>query len=395
MSILLTPELLRNPYPMYDQMRAGQPVAYMEAMKFWSVFGYDDVRTVLSDQARFSSGHGNEASAETAAQKSAQANSGFSLITTDPPRHTMLRSLVSRAFTPKAVAALEPRIEQIANELLAPYIQSGKIDLIRDFSYPLPVIVIAELLGIPSEDRDRFKHWSDEVVASANAVVGEVNPESQQALMEMHAYFREIIAKRRIHPQDDLISALLLAEEEQQQLSEHDILAFCSLLLVAGNETTTNLIGNAVLTLLEHPEQWDQLRQDPQLLPSTIEEVLRYRSPVQAMFRTAKEELEIGRQTIAAGSRIVAWIGSANRDEHKFMNAHTFDITRNPNPHIAFGHGIHFCLGAPLARLEAKVALRVILDRLPNLQRINQDLLQPARGFIVHGVESLPLRFHH
>ncbi|SFL82207.1 Cytochrome P450 [Paenibacillus sp. 1_12] len=395
MSVLFTPELLRNPYPMYDQMRIGQPVFYMEAMKFWSVFRYEDVRTVLSDQARFSSGHGNGSNSESASDKPAQANSGFSIITTDPPKHTMLRSLVSRAFTPKAVAALEPRIKQIANELLDPFIPSGQIDLIRDFSYPLPVIVIAELLGIPSEDRDRFKHWSDEVVASANAIVGEANPESQKALMEMHAYFREIIAKRRIHPQDDLISALLLAEEEQQQLSEHDILAFCSLLLVAGNETTTNLIGNAVLTLLEHPIELEKLLKDPLLLPSAIEEVLRYRSPVQAMFRTAKEEIQIGGQTIPAGSRVVAWIGSANRDEQKFKNANTFDITRDPNPHIAFGHGIHFCLGAPLARLEARVALRVILDRLPNLQRANQEMLHPASGFIVHGVESLPLRFQH
>jgi cytochrome P450 len=260
--------------------------------------------------------------------------------------------------------------------------------------YPLPVIVIAELLGIPSGDRDRFKRWSDEVVASANAIVGQANPQSQKALMDMHAYFRDIIAERRIAPQEDLISALLLAEEANQQLSEHDILAFCSLLLVAGNETTTNLIGNAVLTLLEHPEQLNQLRQHPELLPSAIEEVLRYRSPVQAMFRTAKEDIELGGQAIPSGSRVVAWIGSANRDEDKFANSGEFDITRDPNPHIAFGHGIHFCLGAPLARLEARVALTVILNRLPQLERINQDILQPARGFIVHGVESLPLRFH-
>ncbi|NHN30774.1 cytochrome P450 [Paenibacillus agricola] len=395
MNSFITPELLRNPYPMYENMRANQPVIYMDGMGFWSVFHYDDVRTVLSDHARFSSGPGAPPPSQIAAAPP-QAESrgvGFSLITSDPPKHTMLRSLVSRSFTPRAVAALEPRIESIANELIDRCEAAGEIDLIRDFAYPLPVIVIAELLGIPSADRDQFKLWSDEVVASANAIMGDVNPQSQKALADMHMYFRDIIAKRRIQPEDDLISALLLVEEERQQLNEHDILAFCSLLLVAGNETTTNLIGNAVLTLLEHPEQLDKLRAESERLAPAIEEVLRYRSPVQAMFRTAKEDISLGGQIIPGGSRVVAWIGSANRDEQKFDRAGEFDITRESNPHIAFGHGIHFCLGAPLARLEARVALMVILKRLPNLARINHDPLQPARGFIVHGVESLPLRF--
>jgi cytochrome P450 len=318
---------------------------------------------------------------------------GFGLITTDPPKHTDLRSLVNRAFTPKAVAALEPRIEQIADELLKGISSSGEIDLIKDFAYPLPVIVIAELLGVPATDRDRFKEWSDEIVAGADAVIGGGQAASHQAHMEMNEYFKDIIAQRRIRPQNDLVSALLSAEEGSSHLTESDILSFCRLLLVAGNETTTNLIGNAVLAFLEHPAEWNKLLARPEMLSTAIEEVLRFRSPVQAMFRIAKQDVQIGGHEIPQGTRIVAWIGSANRDEAKFDDSARFDTSREYNPHLAFGQGIHFCLGAPLARLEAKVALTAVMNRLPELARRNTEPLEPARGFIVHGVKSLPLRF--
>ncbi len=379
MNPLLSPDVLRNPYPLYQMVRSSnQSVIFLEAVGLWGAFGYDQVKTVLSDHARFSSGQGG----------------GFSLITTDPPRHTQLRSLVSKAFTPKAVAALEPRIERIANELLDQVASAGRMDLIQDFAYPLPVIVIAELLGIPAEDREQFKRWSDRVVASADVVIGGGAQGSGTAYMEMSAYFRNIIQRRKSEPLDgDLISALIHAEEENIHLSEQDILGFCILLLVAGNETTTNLIGNAVLTLLEHPEAYQELMDAPDLLPSAIEEVLRYRSPVQAMFRTTTQETELGGQRIPAGKRVIAFIGSANRDEDKFVDAQRFDIHRNPNPHIAFGHGVHFCLGAPLARLEAKIALSAVLSRLRRLARENDEPLPPAEGFIVHGYKSMPLRF--
>ncbi|KPV41790.1 cytochrome P450 [Alicyclobacillus ferrooxydans] len=409
---MFSPQLRMNPYPVYHLMRQAQPVMYMEQMHIWSVFRYADVRTVLSDYARFSSQYGQSGVPDKSA--SAEARHGSSLITTDPPRHTKLRSLVNRAFTPRAVEALEPRIKEIAHELIDQIVERGArsldgphgshgapghnsvhgtFDLVEDFSYPLPVIVIAELLGVPSSHRKQFKEWSDVVVASADNMIGGSNPDSGRVHQEMAEYFHHIMAERRQEPKDDLISALLAAEEDNEHLSEADILSFCWLLLVAGNETTTNLIGNAVRTLLEHPDQYAMLTEDRSLIPGALEETLRYRSPVQAMFRVTTEDVTLADRTIPAGERVIAWIGSANRDEERFAQADRFDITRNPNPHIAFGHGVHFCLGAPLARLEARVALETILDRLPNLSRINDDPLEPARGFIVHGVTSLPLKF--
>lgn len=388
MGLFPTPELQRNPWPMYQMLRQSQPAFYLEQYDIWLVFRYDDVRTVLSDHANFSSRFGDmQGSAE-------HAGPGASLITLDPPRHTQLRSLVTRAFTPRAVAALEPRIEAITNELLDNVIGTGRMDLVEDLSYPLPVIVIAEMLGIPASDRDQFKHWSDLVVASADqSVGGTMDPASRQASDDMYAYFRTIITARRSAPKDDLISALLAAEIEGEKLSEADVLNFCWLLLVAGNETTTNLISNAVLTFLEHPEALARLRANPELLPGAIEEVLRYRSPVQCMFRIAAKDVEIAGKAIKQGSRLLAFIGSANRDEAKFADPDVFLIERDPNPHIAFGMGMHFCLGAPLARLEARVVLSTLLRRLADVARVDDAPLEPARGMIVHGVTHLPLRF--
>ncbi|HET7559689.1 MAG TPA: cytochrome P450, partial [Limnochordia bacterium] len=268
---------------------------------------------------------------------------------------------------------------------------SRRIDLIKELAYPLPVIVIAELLGIPKEDRDRFKAWSDRIVASADNVLGGAGGDSDEAHQAMASYFHEVIAERRRRPQADLISALLAAEVDGERLDEAEVIALCWLLLVAGNETTTNLIGNAILSLLEHPDQLARLRAHPDWLPSAIEEALRFRSPVQAMFRITTGEVELAGQRIPAGNRVVAWIGSANRDEGKFQRAEFFDIAREPNPHIAFGHGIHFCLGSPLARLEARIALGTFLARYPHFERADDQPLEPAHGFIVHGVTSLPL----
>lgn len=386
---MMSPELRLNPFPMYTLMRENSPVFYYEEHNIWCVFGYNDVRTVLNDSTHFSSQHGQ---ARPGAPSDPIIDS--SMVSQDPPRHTQLRGLVSKAFTPRVIAELEPRIRKITHELLDQVIETGQIDLAKDLTIPLPVVVIAELLGVPAQDRDRFKRWSDHVIASADSFVTGVEiPESRQSMQEMYAYFRQIIAERRVDPKGDMISLLLQVEVDGEHLSEEEVLSFCWVLLVAGNETTTSLLGNTLLTLLEHPEALARVQGQPALIPQTIEEVLRYRSPAQIMFRVVKEEIQMGGHILKPGQRVLAFIGSANRDPEVFPDPDRFDIDRNPNPHIAFGHGIHFCLGAPLARLEGRIALEAVLERLHDLQRVDDEPLEPMRGILIMGPANLRLRF--
>lgn len=373
---------LLDPFDAYRHMRETAPVAFDPAHHLWSVYRYDDVQRVLSEYITFSSAYGRGSGSE-------RDPLGASMISTDPPRHRQLRTLVTQAFTPRTVAQLEPRIQAIVDDLLDPIVPTGQMDVIADLAYPLPVIVIAELLGIPTADRARFKQWSDAVVTGSRAA--EISGHDLQA--EMSAYFIQLIEERRAAPRDDLISALLAAQIDGQHLSQVELLGFCALLLVAGNETTTNLIGNAILCLDEHPDALGLLRAQPNLLPGAIEEVLRYRSPVQSMFRATIRDAEMGNQTVPAGQPVIAWIGSANRDPAQFPDPDRFDIARVPNRHLAFGQGIHFCLGAPLARLEARLALGAMLTRLPRLRRDRTVPLEPLESFIVYGVKRLPIIF--
>jgi cytochrome P450 len=390
MSNLISPEMQANPYPMYAFMRQASPVYFNEESGTWSVFGYDDVKQVLTENAIFAS------SPHRMAMPQAGNRFSGSMINTDPPEHSRLRALVSRAFTPRAVANLEGRITELTSGLIDAVMPNGQMDLVHDLSAPLPVMVISEMLGIPPDDRKQFKQWSDAIVASSNNIIGDdpaLAEASGRAMQAMYAYFAPIMAQRRANPREDLISRLTSVEVDGERLSDSDIFSFCWLLLVAGNETTTNLISNAIITFLEQPDSLARLRAEPALLPSAIEEVLRYRSPVQAMFRFAARAVELHGQTIEQGRVVLAWIGSANRDESRFPDPDRFDIDRTPNPHIAFGNGIHFCLGAPLARLEARIALGAILERLHDLARMDDTPLPPVEGMIVHGVKSLPLRF--
>ena len=367
-----------NPFPWYRSMREAQPVYYNPQYHYWQVFRYEDVQRVLSDYTSFSSVFGGGDQGHDPLSSS--------LISMDPPRHRQLRNLVTQAFTPRSVAQLSERITTIVNQLLDQVAVTGHMDIIDDLAYPLPVIVIAEMLGIPQEDRPRFKVWSD-------AAVGAAYPEEGNPQAEMSAYFLNMIAQRSRESKDDLISALLAAQIDGQHLNQRELLGFCVLLLVAGNETTTNLIGNALLCFDEYPQVMEQLRSEPELVPGAIEEVLRYRSPVQYMYRRAVANVTIRDHEIQPGQMVLARIGSANRDEAQFPNPDHFDIRRTPNRHIAFGHGIHFCLGAPLARLEARIALTILLERFHDIKRVPGISLEATGSDLVFGVKHLPITF--
>lgn len=314
-----------------------------------------------------------------------------SILNMDPPRHRQLRSLVSQAFTPRMVAHMEARITEITNGLLDQVVTQGKMDAIRDLAYPLPVMVIAELLGIPTELREDFKRWSDALVAGDEETTEEERQARFQEIGGMFGYFSQVLEERRAHPQNDLVSALLAAEVDGEHLNAQELLGFCGLLLVAGNETTTNLIGNLLLCLDENPGTMERLRANRALVPGAIEEALRYYSPIKSVRRFTSTETTIGDQHLEAGQLIIPWISAANRDEAQFPDADRFDIEREPNRHLGFGRGIHFCLGAPLARLGAKIALGVMLERLPGAWHVADVPLEPIKSFIVFGTKHLPL----
>lgn len=384
-----------NPFPRYRYMRETNPVYFDPQYHFWQVCRYDDVARVLSDYTAFSSEMGAarfslnfEGDQENENSAGGQRDDPMSstMFNMDPPRHRQLRNLVTQAFTPRSVTQLSERITTIANNLLDQVADTGHMDIMDTLAYPLPVIVIAEMLGIPQEDREQFKLWSDAVVGASES--GNGNPQA-----EMSSYFLDMIQQRSRERKNDLISALLDAQIDGQHLNQQEFLGFCVLLLVAGNETTTNLIGNALLCFDEHPEVMEQLRAEPELLPGAIEEVLRYRSPVQFMYRRVVADVTIRDSHLQANQMVLALIGSANRDEAQFPNPDSFDIRRTPNRHIAFGQGIHFCLGSPLARLQAKIALTLLLKRFDEIQRVRSVPLEATGADFAYGVKHLPITF--
>ena len=389
MTNLFSDEMRRNPFPLYDQMRRSSPVFRAPPpFDMWMIFDYEGVKRALDDHEAFSS--------------AIHAPKDW-FIFFDPPRHSKLRALISRAFTPKVVANLEPRIRQLSREFLDKVIERGEMDLATDYSVPLPMTVIAGMIGIPLSDWPKFKRWSDVILKLSYTLRGmEADGEAANALTgfravtaEMDAYLGEMIEQRRAKPTNDLLTRLLEAEVDGQRLAQPEILGFFQLLVVGGQETTTNLINNAILCLVEHPDQLNRLRNARELLPSAIEEVLRYRSPLQMVMRTPRRDLEMHGQTIPAGQLVLLMVGSANRDPKQFPDAERFDIARNPNPHVAFGHGIHSCLGAALARMESRIALSDILDRLNSLELASSEPWEPRKALTVHGPTRLPIRFEH
>jgi cytochrome P450 len=384
---LLSDDMRRNPYPMYDQLRSGSPVFRVPQADIWMIFDYEGVKRALHDHDAFSS------------RASPPGGGPLDwLIFFDPPHHTKLRAIILRAFTPRVVANLEPRIRELSCELLDQTIERGEMDLCADFSVPLPLMVIAEMIGIPLADRQRFKRWSDAILNLADSVWGgEMAARAERAFgaakEEMKAYLTDLFEERRKAPKDDLLTRLVEAEVDGERLTEEEILSFFQLLLLAGSETTTNLISNALLCFVENPAELARLEAAPDLLPSAIEEILRYRSPVQAVFRETRCDVEVHGQVIPGAQLVLAMIGSANRDPRQFRDADRFDIVRDPNPHIAFGHGIHFCLGAPLARLEARIALSELLSRVKGFALASAEPWEPRKAFHVHGPTRLPIRF--
>ena len=384
-----------NPHLQYARLRAEEPVHRSIAMQAWILTRYEDCIAVLRNPDTFSSDGLNASGQLGDAIREQRATSALgevqTLLTVDPPAHTRLRNVINRAFTPRRVELLRPRIEAIAQELLDAVPPGGDFELMTAFAQPLPVIVIAELLGIPPSDRDRFKQWSNKIAATTDLLNAEsAIMEAREATLELIDYFNNFIHARRDEPRDDLISALVAAQSTDEQLTHEEILAFAILLLVAGNETTTNLIGNGTLALLDHPEAFESLLNHPDHLPDTIEEMLRYDSPVQGVVRIARRDTTLGTQQIAQGDLLMLMLAAANRDPEQFDDPDRFDIAREANRHLSFGLGPHFCLGAPLARLEAEVAFTLLLQRFPHIARGSGDM-ERGGTLLLRGLTKLPL----
>jgi cytochrome P450 len=388
-----------DPYPFYARLRAEEPVCRIQLSDqrlAWLVTRYDDVVSVLKDD-RFKS-EGRKVMTPEQLSRQPWVPQAFkplmrTMLVLDPPDHTRLRGLVHKAFTPRLVEAMQRRIERLTEELLDAARARGRIDLIHDYALPLPTLIIAGMLGVPGGDWPRFHRWSRAIMTSTSSfwstltIVPHVS-----AFMK---YLRKLVNARRADPRDDLTSALVQAREAGDCLSEDELLAMIFLLLVAGHETTVNLIGNGVLALLEHPAQMTRLRDEPEQIKPAVEELLRFDSPVQiANERYASEDLSIAGVTIARGEMVFPVVASANRDPAQFDRPDELDVAREPNRHLTFGLGVHYCLGAPLARLEGQIAINTLLAQMPDLHlAVPQEALRRRPGMSLHGFERLPLAF--
>ncbi len=394
----LQPEYAANPYELYRRLREADPVYWDERANGWVLTRYIDVAAALRD-ARFSAAGFMEDISWIPDEMRPMLEPPIRALTRqmlfmDPPDHTRLRGLVAKAFTPRVIEGLRPAIRQTAGELLDKASAKGQLELMRDFAFPLPAIVIATMLGVPPEDRDQLNAWSE----SFGALLDASKLSMEDAFLALHgvsefiAYFRQIIHERRNAPKDDLLQAMINAEERGDALSEEELLGNCVLLMAAGHGTTMHLIGNGTLALLRNPRQLQRLREEPALMPSAVAELLRYDSPVQMTSRRAKEDLRIGDKHISEGQEVIMCTGAANYDPAQFSEPERLRLDRPENRHLSFGLGIHFCLGAPLARLESEIAFATLLQRFPTLRLAGEDVEREG-GMVFRGLKRLPLLF--
>ncbi|BCO70351.1 linalool 8-monooxygenase [Mycobacterium intracellulare] len=373
-----------DPYPVYKELRATKPVCWNSAAKFWALLKYEDIRFVSTNPV-FSSAQGITIPDPERPSLVQEGN----LIFTDPPRHRQLRKLISAGFTRRQVSGLESKIRELVSGILDKIEPGATHEFVEEISAPLPTKVIADMLGAPAEDWEQFHAWSDAIAAQTTDPGIDLDP--LVATGQLFEYFTKLIAARRVEPRDDLLSALIQAEVDGEKLTDEELLNFSFLLLIAGNETTRNLVSLGTLALIAHPDQHRMLARDPGLIPSAVEEMLRWTSPVAHFARTATADTEIRGQRIRTGEVVVMLYGSANRDEEIFgASAEDFKVTRNPNPHIAFGCGVHSCLGAQLARLEARIVFEELLRRYPNIELAGEVVRM--RATTSPGVKRMPVQ---
>ena len=393
------PEVRANPYPFYAQLRSQDPVHWDEELGFWVLTRYADIASVYHDP-RFSRAQGLRRGFERLPESeqviAEPVFHSFSktMFYSDPPYHTRLRGLVNSAFTPTAVEQMRPYIQQTVDDLLNRVQANGKMDVIQDFAYPLPILVIAHMLGLPAEDRIQFKQWSDDLFAILGSVphATELMERAACSLHELTNYITELSEARRTHLRSDLLTALVEAVEGGERLTHEELVANVIILLSAGHETTSNLIGNGLLALLRNPEQMQTLRERPMLIASAVEEMMRYDNPVQISYRSAADDVEIGGKCIRKGQLVNSILAAGNRDPERFSEPDQFDITRDEGRHVGLGLGIHFCLGAPLLRLEAQIAFATLLSRYPRMALASENLEWQEHP-IFRGVKSLPVVF--
>ena len=394
-------EFLSDPYPLYDLVRSENPVHWNESDKHWYMTRYDDVMAMLKD-SRLSSNRIRAIASDLPKETQEKvtplidAISSF-MLQSDPPSHTRMRGLVNKAFTPHMIENMRSRIQYLVDGMLDDVQGNGGMDVLADLAIPMPGIVISDMLGVPPEDQPQFKKWSSDitghyVASGSNVSVSDLYELSQKSFFELSDYFRVIIETLRGNPKDNLLSAMVEAEEAGDKLTTDELIANCVLLMFAGNETTTNLIGNGMLALLQNPEQLRMLQSDAGLIGPAVEELLRYDSPVQKTARTAIVDIEIGGKVIKAGDLVMMAYGSANRDPEQFEDPNRLDINRADNRHLAFAQGIHYCLGSALARIEGQIAINALVQRLPDIKLAGGV---PERCPTTHiwGYKALPVSF--